>query len=175
MFRTAMSKKIYKRIYSRVPALLIAILFAGAVYGVNPGGGKENYFMLREMFMAWDDGFFGSRTYRKKQLNYFLVDLLGCEIQTGYDFLIDPELITSGGNFSSDVIYNKWLYIHGSMDSEMKNEDLPGFAELLREREINKTLFAVSGKIRKFRLEESSRGRFVHLYLERLRIEPLKK
>lgn len=173
-----MVNKKHKRIYRLARFLLITICLvfvAVYMYAGDSADAKNNYFRLREMFIAWDEGFPGSRAYRKKQLNSYLVDLLGQEIMTDYDFLIDPKWITGEGKFSSDLIYNKWLYIHGSMDADLKDEKLPGFGELLREREIKKTLFAVSGKIRKFSLEESSRGRSVHLFLERLRIEPLKK
>ena len=60
-------------------------------------------------------------------------------------------------------------------DREKINGEPPGYEQLLKERVISKTLFAVSGQIRRFRIVESFRGRSVHLYLDRLRLEPAQR
>jgi len=166
-----------KRIYIVIPVILIALclFFSLKLEADECAGAAENYFNLRSMFIRWDTGFTGSKTHHRKRLNRYLADLIGCDIKTDYDFLIDPRLFTGDADFSSDIIYNNWLYIHGEMDPEQKKGDLPGYEQLLRERVINKTLFAVSGKIRRFRIVESFRGRSVHLYLDRLRLEPAQK
>lgn len=164
----------HKVIYIICAAVIIACCIS--VAGIRPGmaGADEasvNFFRLREMYLRWDEGVFGSRAYQRKELNYMLIDLIGRDIKTGYDFLLDPALFTETGNYSSDMVYNNWLYIHGRTDQAPADDKIPGLKELLTEREIGRTLFALSGRIKKFRIEESFRGRFVHLYLESVRIE----
>lgn len=169
--------RVNKRIYITKLLILIALglCFSFKAEADECAGAAENYFNLRSMFVTWDIGFTGSKTHHRKRLNRFLTELIGCELKTDYDFLIDPRLFTGSTDFSSDIIYNDWLYIHGEMDPQQKKGEIPGYEQLLKERVINKTLFAVSGKINRFRIVESFRGRFVHLYLDRLRIEPVKK
>lgn len=169
--------RVNKRIYIAKLLILIALglFFALKLEADECAGAAENYFNLRSMFITWDTGFTGSKTRHRKRLNRFLADMIGCQIKTDYDFLIDPALFDGSTDFSSDIIYNDWLYIHGEMDPEQKKGDIPGYEKLLKERVISKTLFAVSGRIMRFRIVESFRGRSVHLYLERLRIEPAQK
>lgn len=169
--------RVNKRIYTARLVILIALclLFSLNLEADECGGAAENYFNLRSMYIRWDTGFTGSKTHHRKRLNRFLAELIGCDIKTDYDFLIDPDLYNGDADFSSDIIYNDWLFIHGEMDPQQKKGDLPGYEQLLKERVLNKTLFAVSGKIRRFRIAESFRGRSVHLYLDRLRIEPSQK
>ncbi len=169
--------RVNKRIYSIMPAMLIAIclVFSLNLRADECAGAAENYFRLRSMFIRWDTGFVGSKTHHRKRLNRFMADLIGCDIKTDYDFLIDPRLFTGSVDLSSDIIYNDWLYVHGVPDPEYIKGEIPGYEQLLRERVISKTLFAVSGRLVKFRIAESFRGRSVHIYLDRLRLEPAQK
>ncbi len=169
--------RVNKRIYTLRLMILIALclFFSLKIEADECAGASENYFNMRSMFIRWDTGFTGSKTRHRKMLNRFLADLIGCDVKTDYDFLIDPRLFTENADFSSDIIYNDWLYVHGEMDPEQKKGGMPGYEQLLRERIINKTLFAVSGKIKRFRIVESFRGRSVHIYLDRLRLEPAQK
>ena len=180
-FPEVSGNRVNKSIYIRGLVVLIALcsflclFFPFKLEAEGCGEPAQNYFRLREMFYKWDTGFWGSKSYHKKRLKRFLVEMIDCNIQTDYDFLIDPRLFTESTDFSSDIVYNKWLYVHGELDPELKEGDMPGYKELLRERVIRKTLFAVAGKIRRFRIVESFRGRSVHIYLSKLRLEPAQK
>jgi len=170
--------KSYKSVYRRAGLVFIAIALLASVeglWGEGFGDAAVNYYRLREKYIEWNDGLFGSRSYKKKQLKYYLADLEGNNITTGYDFLLDPDSASGSGRFSSDIVYNKWLRIHGEFDTALKDIGFPPFSSLLRDKEINKRLFAVSGRVKGFRLEETFRGRYVHLYMENVRIEPAGK
>ncbi len=132
--------------------------------------GRENYIRLKAMYEKWDSGLFGSRRYYRTILNRLLIDMIGCEIQTGQDYNISIMDVKEKKIYYSDLYGSKWLYIHGEADGSSIKEFSEKGDKYIKEVERNKRLFFLSGRIEKFRIMETGYGRNIHLYLESVKI-----
>jgi len=130
--------------------------------------GEKNFFNLEAHYTKWSEGLFGSRRYHEGRLWRFLVKLIGKEITTGHDFMLSsPE-----GVYEKSVVCIfpscQWLYIHGDLDEESVAA-LPGadYASIKEWWRSGRTV-AVTGKVRKFKLDWDRRGDTLHLWLEKV-------
>jgi hypothetical protein len=132
--------------------------------------GVRNFYELQKWFTKWNDGFFGSRHYYKGKLILYLRKLIGKEITTEHDFMLaSPEGVIDKKMICIFPSY-RWLYIHGDLDVEsLKNvpgTDYPAMKGWWR----SGVLVAVTGKLKKFKLDWDARGDTVHLYLEKVTV-----
>ncbi len=141
----------------------------------NDTKGRENYLLLKSAFDKWDSGLFGSRKYYRNRLNLLLSDMIGNDIVTARDFRISIPDVFEKRYYSSDLYNCNWLYIHGPAD----DSSIKMFAEkgndYIKGVERNMDLFFLSGKVLKFRIGETSSGRYsyersIHIYLESVKI-----
>jgi len=134
--------------------------------------GLRNYTSIRTAHIKWEMGLWGSKSYYEKQLRQLLIDMLERDITTDFDYIPDLERIIAQKVFTPDIFSGKWLQIHGPLDPESLKMVLARGRDYIRDIEKRKYLFAISGRIKKFRLEDSQRGRILHLHLHRVTVIP---
>lgn len=148
----------------------VFISFLIPLYGVgkDTGEGGDNYLKIRRYYLKWDQGFDGSRWYFRKVLYSFLVEMIGREIATDYDYIPEyADEITHESRFRS----GEWLVISGTADSENLKEIDAFRKQYGKNSQPGKGLFSISGRIKKFRLSEYSGKRRVYLYLDDMKIK----
>ena len=132
--------------------------------------GRINYYELKEAFDKWDAGLYGSRKYYRRRLNSLLNQKIGAYIRTEMDYKISSSALVGKKYYASDLYDHKWLHIHGAVDKESLKYLLGKGDNFIKDAELKKYLFFISGKIRKFWIHESDYGRSIHLYLESVKI-----
>lgn len=156
---------------------VVLLLFLSVMLFAEDGIGKapiglEHYRAIREIHIKWEMGLWGSKSYYEKQLRKLLIDMLDKEITTDFDYIPDIGKAIVERKLLADTYFGKWLHIHGEIEPESLKSIMDLGKEYIREIETRKYLFAVSGQIRKFRLEDSQRGRILHLYLYSVKLIP---
>jgi hypothetical protein len=159
-----------RRITPIVAALLVAAAFCPA--GADgPPEAVNNYFTLHTLYLKWSGALFGSRHYHERQLNSFLVRLIGKEITTEHDFMLtSPEGVVD--KTVACIFRNeRWLYVHGELDEEsLKLLSRSGY-ESLKSWWRSGEFVALSGKVKYFKLDHDERGEdIVHLFFEKIRV-----
>ena len=146
------------------------------LYG-NTGNneGLSNYTSIRGVHIKWEMGLWGSKSYYEKQLRQLLIDMLEREITTDFDYIPDVGRIIAQKVFVPDTYSGGWLQIHGPLDPESLKMILTRGRDYIRDIEKRKYLFAISGRIKRFRLEDSQRGRILHLHLYSVKLIPHEK
>jgi hypothetical protein len=86
------------------------------------------------------------------------------------DYKISSSAMLSKKYYASDLYDHKWLHIYGDVDRESLKYLLSKGDNFIKDAELKKYLFFVSGKIRKFKIHDSSYGRSIHIYLESVKI-----
>ncbi len=157
----------------KVFSLLLLSFMLFAEHGIAEAPeGLDNYCAIREMHIKWEMGLWGSKSYYEKQLRKLLINMLDRDIRTDFDYIPNINRIIVSKKLLPDTYFGKWLYIYGDIEPD----SLKGIMDLgkhyIREIETRKYLFAVSGKIKKFRLEDSQRGRILHLHLYSVKLIP---
>jgi hypothetical protein len=132
--------------------------------------GRLYYYELKEVFDKWDLGLYGSRKYYGKRLNTFLTKKIGSYLHTEMDYKISVYDMLEKNYDSSDLYNHKWLHIHGEVDKKSLKLLLERGDNFIENVELRKYLFFISGKIKGFRIHDSSYGRSLHLYLESVEI-----
>jgi len=156
--------------------LILSVLFLFLLiplYG-NTGNndGLSNYTSIRAAHIKWEMGLWGSKSYYEKQLRQLLIDMIERDITTDFDYVPDIGRILAQKLFVPDTYSGKWLQVHGPLDQESLKMILAGGRDYIRDIEKRKYLFALSGRIKRFRLEDSQRGRILHLHLHRVKLIP---
>ncbi len=135
----------------------------------------KNYLKLHDMFVKWQDGFFGSRKSSRRLLYMYLVDLIGQEIETGYNYYLVCDGDLENKKVKSKFRDERWLNFHGPVDiSELENIARKD-PTILKKWWRSKVLVSVSGKIRKFRIGKDRSGDTIELYLTKIKVSPVKK
>ncbi len=134
----------------------------------SEGEGSSNYFNIRRYYLKWDQGFEGSKGYFKKNLYSFLVEMIGREITTDYDYI--PEFFDRTSH-ESRFRSGEWLIITGTITGENIKEIEAFRNKYGRNSQPGKGLFSISGKIKRFRLSDFSEKRRVYLYLDDMMIK----
>lgn len=151
--------------------LLSIMIFSEHGIGGAPIG-LVNYRTIREIHIKWEMGLWGSKSYYEKQLRQLLIDMLDKEITTDFDYIPDMGKVIASKKLLPDTYFGKWLHIHGEIEPESLKSIMEPGEDYIHEIERRKYLFAVSGQIRKFRIEDSQRGRILHLYLYSVKLIP---
>jgi hypothetical protein len=143
---------------------------AGSLSAGELPEGTKNFFLLRNAYIKWNEGLFGSKWYYKRKLQKLLYEMRGKEILTEHDYmLVSPEGIydkTVTCNFQ----WGRWLYIHGQLDEESVKSIVGADYNALRTWWRSGVLVAVSGRLRKFKLDWDASGDTVHIYLDSVRL-----
>jgi hypothetical protein len=146
------------------------ILFYAPLKGADnsPGEGNSNYLNLRRYYIKWDQGFEGSKGYFKKILYSYLVEMIGRDITTDFDYI--PEYFDRN-TYESRFRSGEWLVITGTITGENIKEIDALRSKLGRNSQPGKGLFSISGRIKKFRLSDFSEKRRVYLHLDDMKIK----
>ena len=157
--------------------LLVFFTFIFTSFFVNHGDsedisskGRINYYELKEAYDKWDLGLYGSRKYYRRRLNSLLTQKIGAYIRTEMDYNISIYDLVEKKYYASDLYNHKWLHIYGEPDRESLKYLLGKGDSFIKDAELKKYLFFISGKIRKFKIDDSDYGRSIHLYLESVKI-----
>ncbi|HOP63654.1 MAG TPA: hypothetical protein PK358_03890 [Spirochaetota bacterium] len=146
--------------------LLCSVLLSGRESSSDPG--RENYLSIRRHYYKWDQGFEGSKGYFRKELYFYLIEMIGREIKTDYDFI--PEYADSATH-RSRLRSGRWLVITGIITADNYREIESYRKKYGRNSQPGKGLFSISGRIKKFRLSDYSGNREVYLYLDDMRLD----
>jgi len=130
--------------------------------------GSSNYLNIRRNYIRWDQGFEGSKGYFKKVLYSYMVEMIGRDIITDYDYI--PEYYDRN-TYESRFRSGEWLVITGTITGENIKEIDALRSKFGRNSQPGKGLFSISGRIRKFRLSDFSETRRVYLYLDNMKIK----
>ncbi len=160
-----------------IPVIVLCFLILSPCAAFSSDGKEavKVYLDMRTAYGKWDDGLFGSRKYYKGRLVVYLNQKTGKRIETGFDFVPDMPGTLIRREMYSEFVFGKWLVIHGTPGRKSLEALKKKGIIYLRNIEKMKYLYSVSGTIRKFRLTELSGKRRIHLYLDDLEIESLKK
>lgn len=134
--------------------------------------GLRNYTTIRTAHIKWEAGLWGSKSFYEKQLRQLLIDMIERDITTDFDYVPDIGRILAQKLFVPDTYSGKWLQIHGPLDPDSLKMILSRGRDYIRDIEKKKYLFAMSGRIKRFRLEDSQRGRILHLHLHSVKLIP---
>ncbi len=128
----------------------------------------RNYYRLKEIYLKWKEGLFGSRNYYDKRLRSLLADLIGKEIETENNYIIETPGGLSGSDIKCKFRNCKWLVFHGKIEikdiENMIKEEPDIFLKWWR----SGIFFAVKGVVKKFRIGRNVYGRTVELYFDRI-------
>jgi hypothetical protein len=175
-----------------VRALLVLVLVLGPVSGPTPdagsgfaaGGthsepdrhtgklseGEKNYFLLRNAYVKWHEGLFGSRKFYERKLLSLLFGMIGQEITTGYDYmLVSPDEIFDE-RVSCNLQTCRWLHIHGPLDAESAKDVVGSDDSALRKSWRSGMLVSVSGNLKRFKLDRDARGDIIQVYFDKVRL-----
>jgi len=164
----------------------------GLIYAEGYENAIKNYIGLEKLYIKWKEGLFGGRGFFRRLLEDYLINLIGNEILTDYNyFMAYPESFYDK-KVECVFNYSGWLQIVGELKDEVverlfglniniSGSDQSGFNgkriengdEIFdiskRNWEVSR-LFAIYGRIRKFKLEDYSRVYKVVLYVDDIRI-----
>jgi hypothetical protein len=145
----------------------------GLQAGVPGSGSKafENYITLKKLHLDWTNGLPGSGNYHKRKIYEYLVSIIGQEIKTEYDYVLESAGSPAGLKIMPKFISYNWLMINGKITGDsVKNMD--GFDSKAVEMSWRtKKLISVNGILKNFRIGSGRRGDVITIYLENIRLE----
>ncbi|GAF88089.1 unnamed protein product [marine sediment metagenome] len=131
---------------------------------------QKRYFELYKLYVKWNKGLFGSRKFHEGFLKKYLIKMLGKEIQTDFDFIVKAP----DGVFDNTVIckgrFGKWLHIKGKLDPKTLKEVGKKHKGIYKKWWRTNILIAISGRVRKFRLDWDKYGDIIVLYLDSIKL-----
>ncbi len=132
--------------------------------------GLRNYFLLHAAYNSWKEGLFGSRKFHERKLLDLLYGMIGKEITTEDDFMLDSPEGVVDKTVSSVFQGSRWLIIHGEIDEASFGRALGTDYGRLKGWWRSGVLVAVTGRVKKFRLDWNKYGDTIHLYLDRVTV-----
>ena len=168
--KSLLSKK--KIVFSLICFILIASmpLSSESEGRGSTARGLAVYAGIKTLYNKWDLGLFGSRKYYRGRLYRHLVDAIGRDIVTDYDYILPMPDSLIKKSIVSDLGHGKWLHIHGHLNKDDVKKLIGQGTRYVRDLERRKYLFSLSGRIKSFRLQEAVGKRWIHLYLDRVGI-----
>lgn len=150
-------------------AVILLLLLPFALFG-EISEGEKNYLALRDFYLNWHDGLFGSRNARRRELHAFCIELIGQEIETEAGFVLLSVERTDGRLIESifGVPEPSWLRIHGPFDKTSLGRAAGGNPPLYDLRRPDGRLLKIKGNVRKFKLDTRTSAYSVDLWLERI-------
>jgi hypothetical protein len=132
---------------------------------------QKRYYKIEDYYRNWDNGFFGSRNAYEKALRYYLISILGQEIETGYSYI----LMSPASHLKKKVI--KRLIFGLGINLESKNIDVSALKNLVTKDSSlihkwwrTKWFFKVKGKVVGFHLSKNEKKRFLSLKLHTMKL-----
>ncbi|HON17151.1 MAG TPA: hypothetical protein PLA51_11805 [Spirochaetota bacterium] len=146
-------------------ALFLCLLLNFSSQDIKAREASDNYLELRRYYLKWSSGPPGSASYFRKILYSHLVEMIGKEIKTDYDYTLWSF---DGNTIEAKFACSQWLVLKGEISDRetLKKVQLGKNFE-----EKTKLLFSISGKIKRFRLSEYEGERKVFLILENIKTE----
>ncbi|HPQ51944.1 MAG TPA: hypothetical protein PK253_01745 [Spirochaetota bacterium] len=132
-----------------------------------------NFIELHSLYLKWSSGLFGSRKYYRQKMYMHLMDLLDKYIKTGFDYYLEsPEAVYD--TRLRFVFYNgNWLYIEGEANKESIKKITGNNPEMLLHWWRSRKLLSVSGKIRRYRIDDWDRK--IHVFLDDMSVHELQQ
>lgn len=132
-----------------------------------------NFIELHSLYMKWSSGLFGSRKYYRQKVYMHLMTLLDKYIKTGYDYYLEsPEAVYD--TRLRFVFYNgNWLYIEGNANKESIKEIVGDNPEMLLHWWRTRRLLSVSGRIRRYRIDDWDRK--IYVFLDDMAVHELRR
>jgi hypothetical protein len=135
---------------------------------------RKSYWRLEDLYRKWNEGLFGSRNYRRRELEAFLSGIIRKEIETDYDCMVDASTGASDGSVRCSV---GWLTLRGPLDEDSLKETAGGAQgrsggrpNLLRSWWRSGVLVSVRGRVRRFGIDTLHRDGGVTLYLDAIAV-----
>ncbi len=152
---------------------LFSIVFMSFIFSFSGAGNasydeSSNYLNIRRHYYKWDQGPDGSTGYFRKMLYSYLIEMIGRDIKTDYDYI--PEY-TDERTHESKFRFGEWLVISGIINEENIKDINSLRKKYGGNSQPGKGLFSISGRIRKFRLSDYSGKRKVYLYLDEMKLK----
>ncbi|MBN1534127.1 MAG: hypothetical protein JXA20_15760 [Spirochaetes bacterium] len=150
--------------------LSLAPLFITVRGGAGEGelsAARENYYRLEGLYRKWDEGLFGSRNYRYRELEAFLASIIGSEIETDHDCIVDASSGWGDGSVRCSI---GWLTLRGPLEEESLKEVLSDRPQLLTSWWRSGVLVSARGRLRRFGIDRMHRHGGIVLYLERIAV-----
>jgi hypothetical protein len=168
---------IYRRVIRIPPSMIfLAFIFLGAVTVFARSSDEkavQNFLELQRLHTEWGENVFGKGPYYRRVLYYYLVDKIGEEIMTDYNYLlISPESIYRR-EVRCTLSYGRWLEIVGVIDVESVKRIIGDDIQALKRWWRSRRLLAIRGRIVRFRIADDEWGKRVILHLKNIRLEEL--
>lgn len=133
----------------------------------------QNFLELQRLHAEWGEDVFGKGPYYRRVLYYYLVDKIGEEILTDYNYLlISPESIYRR-EIRCTLSYGRWLKIVGAIDVESVKRIIGDDIQALKRWWRSRRLLAIRGRIVRFHIADDEWGKRVILYLKNIRLKEL--
>jgi hypothetical protein len=155
---------------------MIFLILSSTAYSAEISEAENNYLTLSGYFERYNNIIFFKRKSDENHLRECLLDLIGKEIMTDYNFvLISPEGVYDQG-ITGLVRSDRWLKLIGPLDGDSVKNIIGNDTEMLKKWWRTGKLVAATGKIKKYRLTRDAGGNIVELYLDKIKlIDPEKK
>jgi len=143
------------------------------IFAENNKKETANFIELHSLYLKWSSGLFGSRQYYRQKMYMHLMDLLDKYIKTGFDYYLEsPEAVYD--TRLRFVFYNgNWLYIEGEANKESIKKITGNNPEMLLHWWRSRKLLSVSGKIRRYRIDDWDRK--IHVFLDDMSVYELQQ
>lgn len=129
---------------------------------------SARFIALHEHYLNWRDGLFGSRGYHRRVLNDHLVGLLGKSVKTGYDYYLESPVKADNTRLRFVLFHGSWLYLDGKVSKESIREVVGDDPSILLSWWRSRKLLSVSGRIKRFRIDDWERK--IYIILDDVRV-----
>ncbi|MDY6935230.1 MAG: hypothetical protein SVZ03_13535 [Spirochaetota bacterium] len=150
---------------------LAFLKFDNNLYALNTNKAATNYLELEKLYIHWSEGLFGSRKYYRRLLIDYLINIVGEEILTDYNYIISSPEGVLEKELQCRLFHGRWLKIIGDIDADNISKIAEHDTDILKKWWRTRKLIAVNGTIRDFRLDRDSRGYTITLYLDNIRLK----
>lgn len=131
---------------------------------------RMNYLNIKEYYIKWQTGLYGSSRVYLRKLKSHLVSIIGKKIETDKSFIIKSPGSHIDKKIVCKLLECRWLKIHGPVDVSELKELIRNDRTLINTWWRSGFLFKISGKVRKFRIGRDSYGDTVELYFSIVRV-----
>ena len=149
------------------------ILCLPAAFAENDKKETTNFIELHSLYLKWSSGLFGSRKYYRQKMYMHLMSLLDQYIKTGYDYYLESPEAVYDTRLRFVLFNGNWLYIEGNVNKESIKKITGDNPEMLLHWWRTRKLLSVSGKIRRYRIDDWDRK--IHVFLDDMSVHELQR
>lgn len=131
----------------------------------------KNYIELKKLYVKWNKGLLKSRRYYKRFITKYLIDIIGKEILTDYDYLVISPEGAEGKELTCNLYLGRWLQIKGDIKQETLIKIVEKNPSLLTNWWRSQKLLAVQGRVKDFKLESDAFGEVIILHLKDIKVK----